>query len=119
MGSHDDAVDETKLTLCCALCCCNCSTYPSCALCSGKVGCCCLNCEVCCKTGAPCLPCCCCGPTCDGDGCCNAQVQVCCAVISAAFPTNEVVPAAITILGCTIYPKCGPCMPMKTIMNRD
>jgi hypothetical protein len=30
--------------------------------CSGKAGLCCLNCEVCLKLGAPCLPCCCCGP---------------------------------------------------------
>ena len=30
--------------------------------CSGKIGLLCLNCEVCLKPGAPCLPCCCCGP---------------------------------------------------------
>jgi len=118
-GDDGDAVDEEKLTLCCALCCINCSCYPSFAICSGKVGVCCLNCEMCFKTGAPCLACCCCGPTCDGSGCCNAQCQLCCVVISAAFPCTDEVPAAVTILGCTIYPKCGPCMPMKKIMDRD
>ncbi len=47
----DDAVDESKLVLCCALCCVNLSTYPSadCLGCSGKSGICCLNCEFCCK----------------------------------------------------------------------
>eukprot|EP00956_Cyclotella_meneghiniana_P044058 scaffold300195_cov96-Cyclotella_meneghiniana.AAC.3 len=36
----DDAIDEEKLVLCCALCCANLSTYPSadCLGCSGKVG---------------------------------------------------------------------------------
>ena len=49
----DDAIDEGKLVLCCALCCANFSTYPSadCLGCSGKIGCCCLNAEVCCKVG--------------------------------------------------------------------
>lgn len=47
----DDAIDEEKLVLCCALCCANMSTYPSadCLGCSGKVGMCCLNAEFCCK----------------------------------------------------------------------
>ena len=47
----DDAVDEDKLVLCCALCCVNLGMYPSadCLGCSGKIGLCCLNCEVCCK----------------------------------------------------------------------
>ena len=47
----DDAIDEEKLVLCCALCCANLSTYPSadCLGCSGKVGMCCLNAEFCCK----------------------------------------------------------------------
>jgi hypothetical protein len=39
MGNNDDAVDERKLILCCALCCANVSFYPSCDAigCSGKV----------------------------------------------------------------------------------
>jgi hypothetical protein len=49
----EDAVDEEKLILCCALCCTNCSVYPSCdALgASGKAGICCCNIECCLKPG--------------------------------------------------------------------
>jgi hypothetical protein len=115
---HEDAVDESKLTLCCALCCANCSTMATCG-CSGRVGLCCTNIEFCCKPGAPKLPCCCIGPTCDGEGCINAQVQLCCLVVSAAIPCTDEVPAAVTIAGLTIYPKVGCCMPMKEIMDRD
>ncbi|KAL3805233.1 hypothetical protein ACHAWO_009035 [Cyclotella atomus] len=118
----DDAVDEEKLVLCCALCCHNCSVYPAadCLGCSGKVGLCCLNMEFCCKPGAPCLPCGCCGPQCEMDGCScfNMQAHCCCCVNSAAFPCNDEVPAAVTILGLTLYPKCGCMVPMKEIMNR-
>lgn len=34
----DDAVDEDKVTLCCAVCCANCGIYPTedCCGCSGK-----------------------------------------------------------------------------------
>ena len=144
----DDAVDEEKLVLCCALCCHNCSVCPTadCLGCSGKVGLCCLNMEFCCKVchyisrfeslhvkpsltpvpftfpqpGAPCLPCGCCGPQCEMDGCScfNMQAHCCCCVNSAAFPCNDEVPAAVTILGLTMYPKCGCMVPMKEIMNR-
>ena len=71
------------------------------------------------RPGAPCLPLCCCGPTCDGEGCINAQVQVCCVVVSAALPPTDEVPAAVTIAGLTLYPKVGCCVPMKEIMDRD
>eukprot|EP00566_Odontella_aurita_P025551 CAMPEP_0113563728 /NCGR_PEP_ID=MMETSP0015_2-20120614/21226_1 /TAXON_ID=2838 /ORGANISM="Odontella" /LENGTH=116 /DNA_ID=CAMNT_0000465733 /DNA_START=135 /DNA_END=485 /DNA_ORIENTATION=- /assembly_acc=CAM_ASM_000160 len=113
----DDAVDESKLTLCCAVCCANCSTGPFCG-CSGKTGVCCLNCEMCCTPGAPCLPCGCFGPTCDGEGCCNAQAQICCVVLSAAFPCTDSVPIAVTVAGVTLYPKVGCCVPLKEIMER-
>jgi len=120
---NNDAVDEDKLILCCALCCANCSYYPAvdCLGCSGKVGLCCLNCEVCCKPDAPCLPLACCGPKCEFDGCSifNAQAQCCCTVLSAAFPCNDEVPIAVSALGLTIYPKVGCCVSVKEIMNRD
>ena len=113
--SNEDAVNEEELVLCCALCCANCSalTNPSaCMSCSGKVGVCCLTCEVCCKLGAPCLPCCCCGPQCETDGCacCSSQVQCCCCVCSAAFPCNDEVPIAVSALGLTVFPTCGCCI---------
>ena len=179
----DDAIDEEDLILCCALCCANLSYYPSadCCGCSGKIGLCCLNAEVCCKVrsyiifsydcsydmcvhmicpldereigygiwrilyakctlrlmwcthsfycpliqlhiqpGAPCLPCCCCGPAIECDGCsiCNAQAHLCCCVASAALPCNDEVPVALSVAGLTVYPKCGCCVPMKEIMNR-
>ncbi|KAL7517746.1 hypothetical protein ACHAWF_000152 [Thalassiosira exigua] len=98
---NDDAVDESKLVLCCALCCANFSLYPTadCVGCSGKLRLCCLQAEYCCKPGAPCLPCCCCGPAIECDGCSvvNAQGHCCCFVVSAALPCNDEVPVAVSV----------------------
>ena len=119
----DDAVDEENVILCCALCCANCGVYNDCDClgCSGKVGCCCCNAEVCLKFGAPCLPCCCCGPKVECDGCsiCNTQLQCCCLITSAAFPCNDEVPAALTVLGVTLYPEVGCCKHLSEIMDRS
>ena len=113
----NDAVDEEELILCCAFCCANCSVMPSlsCLGCSGKIGLCCLNAEVCCTPGAPCLPCCCIGPKCENDGCSvlNAQLQCCCVVCSSAIPCNEEVPLAVTLAGLTVFPTCGCCIKQK------
>lgn len=104
-----DAVDEENIHLCCAVCCVNCGIYndPDCCGCSGKLGLCCVNCEMCCKPSAPCLPLCCCGPKCECDGCsmCNIQCQLFNLVISGAFPCNEEVPVAVSLLGLTMFPK--------------
>merc|ERR1712166_944575 len=116
LSMPNDAVNEENLTLCCALCCANCSTGGGCG-CSGRVGCFCLNLEVCCVPGAPCLSLCCCGPTCGGHGCVNAQLQLFCVVVSAALPCTAEVPVAVTIAGLTIYPKVGCCMPIREIMR--
>jgi len=113
----DDAVNEEELILCCALCCANCSllTDGTCISCSGKVGLCCLQCEVCCKPGAPCLPCCCFGPKCENDGCSivNTQIQCCCCVVTSAIPCNDEVPIAVSALGLTVFPKCGCCVKQR------
>lgn len=116
----EDAVDESQLTLCCALCCTNCATLPitECTGCSGKLGLCCLDLEICCKPGSPCLPCICCGPTCDGCKGLTAQLQVCCVVCNAAFPCNEEVPVAVVVGGLMLYPKCGCCVVQREIMDR-
>ena len=114
-----DAVDEDKVVLCCALCCINCGCLNDCTClgCSAKAGLCCLNCEICCKTGAPCLPCCCCGPNIDCQDCsiCHFQGQACWLVISAALPCNHDVPLAVSVLGLTVIPKCGCCVPIKDV----
>ena len=88
-----------------------------CIGCSGKAGFCCLNLAFCCKAGAPCLPLCCCGPTCECDGCSifNAQFQCMNVVVSAALPCNQEVPIAVSILGLTVFPKCGCCVSIKDI----
>ena len=108
-----DAVNEDETILCCAVCCANCACLPSidCLGCSGKIGLCCLNAQVCCKFGAPCLPCCCIGPKCENDGCSilNAQMQCCCCVCSAALPCNEEVPVAVNVMGLTLFPKVACC----------
>eukprot|EP00979_Chaetoceros_neogracilis_P002541 scaffold433_cov260-Chaetoceros_neogracile.AAC.68 len=117
---NDDAVNEDELTLCCALCCVNCSTQSCFSSCggSGKIGCCCLDIEVCLKAGAPCLPCCCCGPTCGECKGVNAQLQCCCVVCNAAVPCNSEVPVALVAGGLMIYPQCGCCVKQKEIMDR-
>mmetsp|Transcript_21158 Transcript_21158/g.24359 ORF Transcript_21158/g.24359 Transcript_21158/m.24359 type:complete len:130 (-) Transcript_21158:407-796(-) len=122
-----DAVDESKIILCCAVCCANCGIYPACDSpgCSGKIGLCGLNIEMCCKPGAPFLPCLCCGPKCEcggEDGCTimKAQQQCCCISCQGAFPPNEEVPLAVTILGCTLYPNAGCCVSVKSLtMDRS
>ena len=87
-----------------------------------QLGLCCCNMECCCKPGAPCLMpfgVCGCKPEFDGCSVLNLQCQALCAVISAAIPCNQEVPLAVTVLGLTVYPKCGFCIQQKEIMNRD
>ena len=71
---------------------------------TNKTRCCCLNCAVCCKSGAGCLPCCCCGPSCECDGCAlfKVQMQCFCLAISAAFPCDEEVPPIVAVAGLTV-----------------
>jgi hypothetical protein len=83
-------------------------------------GVCCVNCEICCKCGAPCLfPCCCLGIAldCDQCSCCNAQLQCCCVSVQGSFPCSEDVPAAVTLLGLTLYPcsSAGCCVSVKNV----
>lgn len=120
---RDDAVDEENIVLCCAVGCANCGLYKDldCAGCSGKAGFCCLNLQFCCKPSAPCLPCGCCGPRFENDGCSilNAQCQLFNLVVSAALPCNEEVPVAISVLGATVFPKCGCCIKIGDLKKDD
>ncbi|KAG7351370.1 hypothetical protein IV203_003831 [Nitzschia inconspicua] len=112
--SNDDAIDEEKIILCCGVGCFNCGWYHAidCCGCSGKIGLCCVNMQVCCKPSAPCLPCGCCGPRWEYDGCSvvNAQLHCCHMVCSGALPCNKEVPVVLTALGLTVFPKCGCCI---------
>lgn len=120
--ARDDAVDEENIVLCCALGCINCGCYKDadCLGCSGKIGLCCLNLQMCCKPSAPCLPCGCIGPRLENDGCSvfNIQCQLCSAVISGAIPCNKEVPVALTVLGLTIFPKVGCCVKIGDIQGK-
>mmetsp|Transcript_44097 Transcript_44097/g.64808 ORF Transcript_44097/g.64808 Transcript_44097/m.64808 type:complete len:133 (+) Transcript_44097:50-448(+) len=120
----DDAVDEENIALCCALGCINCGHYQDldCFGCSGKVGLCCLNAEICCKPSAPCLfPLGCMGLKCENDGCScfNVQCQMCQLVMTGAFPCNSEVPVAVSILGLTLYPKVGCCVKIGEITGHE
>jgi hypothetical protein len=121
--ARDDAVDEENIVLCCALGCANIGLYKDldCGGCSGKAGFCCLNLQFCCKPSAPTLPCLCCGPRCEFDGCSilNLQCQCCNAVISAAIPCNKEVPVALSLCGCTVFPKCGCCVKIGELHAKD
>ncbi len=118
-----DAVDESKQIICCGLRCSNCAIDPACDCvgCSGKIGICCLNLEVCCKPGTDCLPPCgCCGIQYENDGCSliNSQVQCCCCVVNAAIPCNKEVPVTLAAFGFMVYPKCGCCVVQSEFMER-
>ena len=121
--ARDDAVDEENIVLCCALGCVNCGYYKDldCFGCSGKLGLCCLNMQMCCKPSAPCLPCVCCGPRieCDGLSCFNVQCQCFQCVVSGAFPCNSEVPVAVSALGLTVFPKCGCCVKIGDLKGGD
>jgi hypothetical protein len=87
-----------------------------------QAGLCCCNLQCCCKAGAPLLvPCGMVGirPECDGLSCVNAQCHACCVVFTAAIPCNKEVPLAVSVLGLTMFPKCGFLLKQKEIMNRD
>ncbi len=120
---NNDAVDESQIALCCAMGCVNCGLYQSadCLGCSGKIGFCCLQAEVCCKPGAPCLPCGCCGPKidCDGLSVMDVQCQVCNIVVSGALPCNKEVPVAVSILGLTLFPKVGCCVKIGDLKKNE
>jgi hypothetical protein len=45
----------------------------------------------------------------------DAQCEVCGLVVDAAFPCNEDVPLAVTILGLTLFPKVGACLTVAQI----
>merc|ERR1712228_799444 len=61
----------------------------------------------------------CCGPKCENDGlsCCNAQGQLCCFVVSAAFPFNEEVPLALSFCGFTCFPTKGCCVSVGEVQE--
>jgi hypothetical protein len=40
----------------------------------------------------------------------NAQLQCCQVVCSGAVPCNKEVPVVLTVLGLTVFPKCGCCI---------
>jgi hypothetical protein len=121
--ARDDAVDEENIALCCAVGCANCGIYKDgdCLGCSGKLGLCCLDMELCCKPSAPCLPCLCCGPRMECDGCSifNVQCQMCMMVVSGALPCNKEVPVALSVLGLTCFPKCGCCLKIGELKSKD
>jgi len=114
-----EGVDASDLTSCCALCCIICSLYPkfpACLGCHAKGDACCLQVEsllckvgvndgslcMCCKSELECLV-----PT----TCVKMTMQMCCIDMRCAFPCDDEVPCAVTILGLTccydFSPQCS------------
>lgn len=107
-----DAVDENKITIFGACCCCNSGFLgcDECLGCSGESKMCCCEGGWCLKPGAPWLCCGCCGCKFSECTCCQQQSQCCCLVSSAAFPPTSEVPCMMAYCGLMCYPKCGCCV---------
>ena len=108
-----DSIDESKVIVHHACCCC----YDGCVPEVHHIGCAaqktvlCLECDLCCKTGAPCLCCGCCAFRCvDLTTCCKAQGQFFCCVTGSAFPPDDEVPCMLNVCFLNCFPRLGCCM---------
>ena len=108
-----DSIDESKVIVHHACCCC----YDGCVPEVHHIGCAaqktllCLECDLCCKTGAPCLCCGCCAFRCvDLTTCFKAQGQFFCCVTGSAFPPDDEVPCMLNVCFLNCFPRLGCCM---------
>tara|TARA_B110001452_G_scaffold244401_1_gene228406 strand:- start:588 stop:1046 length:459 start_codon:yes stop_codon:yes gene_type:complete len=117
-----DAVDENDLTIINSCCCITQALYtscPDCIGCSGKGSLCCFEVDTCCKVGAPCLCCGCCGCKCiEPTTCLKLQKQCCCLVNNVAIPCDDEMPCMLALCCCSMYPKCGCCMKQGQLTGR-
>ena len=108
-----DSIDETKVVVHSACCCC----YDGCIPEFNNIGCAaqetllCLEADVCCKTNTPCLCCGCCAIRCIPiTTCCKAQSQFFCCVAGSALPPDGEVPCMFNVCFLNLFPKIGCCM---------
>lgn len=102
--------------------CCNTSLYtdiPACIGCSSELKFLCLECNACCKMGAPLMLCLCCELKCGAmDVLWKSQAQACCLVESCACPPGGEVPMMFGKCFIVCYPKFGVCKPQGELMSR-
>lgn len=49
----------------------------------------------------------------------NVQCQVCNLIVNAALPCNKEVPVAVSMFGCTVFPKVGCCIKVGDLKKKD
>mmetsp|Transcript_40111 Transcript_40111/g.95837 ORF Transcript_40111/g.95837 Transcript_40111/m.95837 type:complete len:125 (+) Transcript_40111:83-457(+) len=108
-----DSIDESKVTVLSACCCC----FTGFLLDASGLGCaaketlCCLECDFCCKAGTEMLGLGCCALRCvPCTVCIKQQGQCCCLVEAIALPCDAEVPAVLAACCLVCYPKVGCCM---------
>ena len=109
-------------SLCHACCCC----YDGCVPEVHHIGCAaqktvlCLECDLCCKMGSPCLCCGCCAFRCvELTTCCKAQSQFCCCVAGSALPPDDEVPCMVNMCFLNCFPRIGCCMRLGDMKRKE
>lgn len=117
-----DSIDETKVIVHHACCCC----YDGCVPEVHHIGCAaqktllCLECDICCKTGAPCLCCGCCAFRCtELTTCCKTQTQLFCCVAGSAFPPDDEVPCMLNMCFLNCFPRLGCCISLGDMKRKE
>ena len=108
-----DSIDETKVTVWSACCCC----YSGCLPDTSGLGCatqetlCCCELDLCLKAGTEPLCCGCCALRCVSPTVCiKQQTQCCCLVQAAALPCDAEVPCMVGCCCLNCYPSPGICV---------
>ena len=107
-----DSIQETKVVVHSACCCC----YDGCVPELNNIGCAaqetflCLEADICCKSGTQMLCCLCCALRCIPiTTCCKIQSQFFCCVAASAFPPDGEVPCMLNVCFLSLFPKIGCC----------
>ena len=118
-----DSIDETKVIVHSACCCC---CYNGCVPEVWQLGIAvqetllCLEVDICCKTGSPCLCCGCCAFRCvELTTCCKTQGQFFCCVHGTSLPPDGEVPCMLNVCFLNLYPRLGCCMRLGDMKSME